>query len=162
MSDALPDRLDGTLFGADQPCFGCGPKHPFGFHLAVERDGDEVVTRFTPGPHHQSAPGIMHGGLVATLADELAGWAIVAQHGKFGFTTEFSARYPRPTRIGVEIEGRARCVAPPRRLVSIETRLLQEGTVVFTGTFRFAVLDRAAAERMLGMTLPEDWVRFSR
>lgn len=78
--------LDGTLFGAEQPCFGCGPVHPFGFRLAFTEEGDELVTRFTPGPHHQVPPGLMHGGLVFTLADELAAWVVIARFGKFGFT----------------------------------------------------------------------------
>ena len=65
------ERLDGHLFGADQPCFGCGPNHPWGFHLAFERDGEAVVTRFVPGDRYQGPPGIMHGGLVMTLADEV-------------------------------------------------------------------------------------------
>ena len=65
------ERMDGHLFGEDQACFGCGPKHPFGFHLKFEREGDQILTRFLPGPQYQGPPGIMHGGLVMTLADEV-------------------------------------------------------------------------------------------
>src|SRR5690242_11060519 len=92
--------LDGTLFGADQMCFGCGPRHPAGFKLRYEREGQGVLTRFTPGEQHQGPPGIMHGGLVSTVADETAAWALIAKTGKFGFTTSFSCRFHRALRIG--------------------------------------------------------------
>ena len=154
--------LDGHLFGPGQPCFGCGPDHPNGMRLTFERDGDEVITRYTPRRDQQSAPNIMHGGLVATLADELAGWALLATSGKFGFTVSFTARYARGVRMGVEIEGRAKLVAPVRRLGDVDVRLLQEGKDVFTGRFRFAVLDRAVAEKLLDGPIPDAWARFCR
>lgn len=156
------EPLDGTLFGEDQPCFGCGPQHPIGMHLKFERDGDEIVSRFTPGENHQGPPGIMHGGLVATFADEVAAWALVAGLGKFGFTVSFDARYRKAVRIGEPIEGRARVEGPARRLVSVDARVLQGGEVAFTGAFKFALLDRQSAERVIGVPLPEAWARWSR
>jgi acyl-coenzyme A thioesterase PaaI-like protein len=77
------ETLDGALFGDDQPCFGCSPQHPVGFRLRFERlEGEAVSTCFTPTADHQGPPGIMHGGLVTTLADELAAWVIIAVLGK--------------------------------------------------------------------------------
>lgn len=159
MSD---EKLDGTLFGADQPCFGCGPAHPIGFRLAFEREGDEVVTRFTPGERYQGPPGIMHGGLVMTLADEVAAWAIIVGLGKFGFTATVACKLHGAIRIGREIEGRGVIKADKRRVVDVGVRLIQDGKDAFTGDFRFVVLDRAGAERMLGGPLPESWQRFAR
>lgn len=161
MSDVV-EPLDGTLFGDDQPCFGCGPKHPNGMHLRFERDGDEVVSRFTPTVLHQGPPGIMHGGLVATFADEVAAWALVVGLGKFGFTVSFDARYRKAVRVGEEIVGRARVVGPAKRLVSVDARVLQGGEVAFTGAFKFALLDRASTERVIGGPLPDAWARWSR
>lgn len=158
----LEGPLDGHVFGAGQPCFGCGPEHPNGMRLTFEREGDEIVTRYTPRRDQQSAPNIMHGGLVATLADELAGWALLAPTGKFGFTVSFQARYARAVRMGVEIEGRGKLVSPPRRLADVDVRLLQEGVEVFTARVRFAVLDRAAAEKLLDGPIPDAWARFCR
>ena len=155
-------QLDGSLFGKDQPCFGCGPEHPFGFHLAFRQEGDEVITRFTPADKYQGAPGIMHGGLVFTLADELAAWVLIARLGKFGFTTRFAGKLQNPTRLGVELEGRASILRSTTRTAEIETRLTQQGKDVFVGTFTFVLLDKGAAEKLLGRSLPAEWARFAR
>jgi uncharacterized protein (TIGR00369 family) len=158
----MSERFDGTMFGQGQPCFGCAPDHAIGFRLTFEREGDEVVTRMTPTERYQGPPGIMHGGLVATLADEVAAWACIVALGKFGFTASFSVRLHQPVRIGKEVEGRARVVKSNPRLVDVEVKVLQEGKLCFGGDFRFVLLDKAGAEKMLGRALPDAWRAFAR
>lgn len=157
----MPD-LDPDLFGPDQPCFGCSPHHPIGFHLRFAREGDEVVTRFVPGEQYQGPPGIMHGGLVATLADELAAWTVIGLLERFGFTASMQLKLRRPVRVGVEVEGRGRIVHDTPRTAQVAVRLLQGGVETLTGELTFAILNRAGAERMLGGPLPEAWRRFAR
>jgi len=162
LSSSVPDALDGSIFGEGQPCFGCAPDHPIGFRLRFARKGDEVVTRFTPTERYQGPPGIMHGGLVATLADELGAWAVIALLDKFGFTAEMSCRWRAPVRVGRELEGRARVLKGGARVVTIAVALRQDGAEVYEAELRFVILDRAGAEKMLGGPLPEAWGRFAR
>jgi acyl-coenzyme A thioesterase PaaI-like protein len=156
--------LDGTLFGPAQPCFGCGPDHPNGFRLRFDFDEerDEVVTRFMPGELHQGPPGVMHGGLVFTLADELAAWAIIVKLGKFGFTARFAGKLQKPTRLGLELTGRSRLLKSTSRTAEVEVKLSQAGEQVYEGTFTFVVLDRGATEKMIGRELPPGWEKFAR
>lgn len=156
------ETIDGTLFGERNRCFGCGPDHPHGFRLAFRVEGEEVVTNFVPGEGHESAPTVMHGGLVTTVADELAGWALIALRDKFGFTGKMKSRFPRPTRIGRPVEGRARIVRESARLVDVEVRMIQDGVDCFTSEMTFVILDQAGAEKMLGGPVPESWQRFFR
>lgn len=156
------EPLDGRLFGEGQPCFGCSPTHPHGFHLKYERDGEDVLTRFVPGQLHQGPVGIMHGGLVSTLADETAAWAVIAKTGKFGFTTSFSARLHKAVRIGVEVEARGTVISENRRVVKSSVVLRQNGEACFTGDFIFVLLDKASAEKLMGGPIPEAWERFCR
>lgn len=158
----MTEELDGTLFGPDQPCFGCAPDHPIGFRLTLRREDDAVTTRFTPGARYQGPPGIMHGGLVATLADEIGAWTVIALESRFGFTAEMSGRLIQPIRIGVEVVGRGRISKPGSRVLGVEVELEQSGERAYTGALKFVVLDRAGAERMLGTDLPEAWSRFAR
>jgi acyl-coenzyme A thioesterase PaaI-like protein len=155
-------ELDPHTFGPGQPCFGCSQDHPVGFRLRFAREGDEVVTRFVPGDRYQGPPGIMHGGLVTTLADEVAAWAVVGLLGKFGFTAQMHTKLLRPVRIGVELEGRARIFRETSRTVRVDVRLLQSDAEACTGEFSFVLMDQSGAERMLGGPVPEAWKRFCR
>jgi acyl-coenzyme A thioesterase PaaI-like protein len=169
------NAFDGTLFGPGQPCFGCSPDHPAGFRLSFteELDAEEpsepgkprepaLVTRFTPRASDQGPPGVMHGGLVLTLADELAAWALVARLGKFGFTARVNAKLLRPTRVGAEVVGRARITRSTGRTAEVHVQLAQAGVETFHGELTFALLDRAAAEKLMGRPLPEAWAKYSR
>jgi acyl-coenzyme A thioesterase PaaI-like protein len=162
MSLAPHEPLDGHLFGPGQPCFGCSPDHPTGLRLRFERQGDEIVTHFVPGAQHQGPVGVMHGGLVSTLADEVAAWAVIGLVGKFGFTASFEAKLHRPVRIGVPLVGRSRITRDARRILEVGVRIVQSEHDAFTGQFKFVVLDRAGAEAMMGGPIPDAWQRFCR
>ena len=159
---ALLGPLDGHVFGAGQPCYGCGPQHTSGFRLAFERDGDAVVTTVRPGDHHQGAPGLLHGGLAALLCDEIAAWAIIAKPGKFAFTTTMNVRYTGPLRVSDDIVGRGWVVRDGRRMVETAATLSQGGVVAVEAELKFVVLDRKGTEKLLMSELPPDWVKFVR
>jgi acyl-coenzyme A thioesterase PaaI-like protein len=154
--------LDGSIFGPTKPCFGCGPQHPYGFHLRYQREAGGVVATFTPGDKYQGPPGIMHGGLVSTVADETAAWALIERTGKFGFTTSFEAKLRRPVRIGVETLARGEVTRESSRIVKSAVVISQKGEECFLGDFTFVLLDKAGAEKLLEGPMPEAWLRFCR
>lgn len=153
--------LDPHVFGDQSPCFGCAPHHPIGFQLRFQRVGDVVATRWTPADRYQGPPGILHGGLVTTLADELAAWTVVGLKERMGFTASLEGRLKRPVRVGQEVLGVGRIVADKRRLVDVAIELQQDGEVAFAGSFVFVILDRKGAERLIG-AMPDAWERFCR
>src|SRR5689334_18682568 len=128
-------KLDPNVFGPESPCFGCSPHHAHGFHLTFERIGNEVVTKFTPRPQDQGPPGVMHGGLVTTLGDEIAAWTVIGMKERFGFTAAIEARLSAPIRIGTEVIGKGRIDSETSRFLKIAVELAQQGNVAFRGTF---------------------------
>ena len=157
----LEEPLDGRLFERN-PCWGCSPTHPFGLRLELRREGDEVVTEIQPSEMHQGPPGLMHGGLVFALADEVGAWAVLAATSKFGFTAAFEGKLLKPVRIGQPIEARGRIVKASRRVVDTAVRVIQGGSDVLAAQVRFVLVDESGAERLLGGPVPEAWKRFSR
>lgn len=154
--------LDPNSFGPDQPCFGCSQTHPIGFRLRFSTEGEEIRTKFLPTEQYQGPPGIMHGGLVTTLADEIAAWSLIGLLGKFGFTAAMNCRLHGPVRIGVEVLGTGTIIQSSSRIVKVKVTLVQEGVRAFSGDFTFAILDRAKAEQLIRGPLPEAWQRFAR
>ncbi|HYR69689.1 MAG TPA: PaaI family thioesterase [Candidatus Dormibacteraeota bacterium] len=56
----------------DAMCFCCGPKNPIGLKLEFETTADgRMRTIWTPRREHQGFKDIVHGGLVATVLDEV-------------------------------------------------------------------------------------------
>ena len=149
--------LDPYTFGPDQLCFGCGPHNDEGLRLRFERDGDSIVTTFTPRPTQAGPPGVLHGGLQATIADEVAGWGLVGLKGRMGFTTSMHVRYMRPVRLGIPIEARAKIVSEEGDIVTLRVTLRQDGKTGCRAKVSYALVTAEAAEATLGVPMDPTW-----
>ncbi|MGH2486393.1 MAG: PaaI family thioesterase, partial [Ktedonobacterales bacterium] len=69
-ADTTPinDRLNDS--SAYQQCFACGQRNDIGLRLVFRREGEVIVTEYTPDARYQGFPGVAHGGVIATLLDE--------------------------------------------------------------------------------------------
>jgi uncharacterized protein (TIGR00369 family) len=83
-------------------CFVCGDSNAIGLNLRFETDGHVVRTRFTPRPEHIGFKQVVHGGIIATLLDEIMVWACLAQTRRFAYCAELTLRYLNPLRPGEE------------------------------------------------------------
>ncbi|HWY74116.1 MAG TPA: PaaI family thioesterase [Verrucomicrobiae bacterium] len=81
-------------------CFVCGESNPFGLRMRFETDGRIVQARFTLRPEHIGFRGTIHGGITATILDEIMVWACAVQTGRFAVCAELNVRYLSPIRPG--------------------------------------------------------------
>jgi acyl-coenzyme A thioesterase PaaI-like protein len=68
--------------------------------MQVWRDGDRVRTRQVFDPRHVGAPGIAHGGAVATVLDDLFGFVLYVV-GDLAVTRHLEVGYLAPVLLGV-------------------------------------------------------------
>ena len=66
----------------ENPCFGCGPRHPRGLRLSFERRGRQVVCTHTPLKDEVGWPGYMHPGLHFMVLRETSYWGALELGGK--------------------------------------------------------------------------------
>ena len=91
-------------------------------------DDGSVVGDVTLRPIHEGPPGVVHGGWVATLLDQLLGHANAAA-GVGGFTAELTVHYRRPTPYGVPLVVRARNDSVNGRRVRASGEIVADGVV---------------------------------
>src|ERR1051326_6559359 len=84
-------------------CFVCGESNPAGLNLRFETDGRIVQAHFTPRPEHIGFKETVHGGLIATVLDEIMVWACAVRTKKFAFCAEFTVRFLHPLMPGQEV-----------------------------------------------------------
>lgn len=84
-------------------CFVCGESNPLGLKLRFETDGRIVQARFRPRPEHIGFKNVVHGGLIATVLDEIMVWACAVQTRQFAFCAEFNVRFLNPLPPGEEV-----------------------------------------------------------
>ena len=55
-------------------CFGCAPNNESGLKMEFYEDGDEIVSKWVPEARFQGWLNTLHGGIQATLLDEICAW----------------------------------------------------------------------------------------
>jgi acyl-coenzyme A thioesterase PaaI-like protein len=92
-----------------QMCFVCGLENPIGLKLAFYEDREgQVFALFTPEDQHEGYPGILHGGIITALLDEILGRvAIARQHWVMTVRLNVRFRFPTPTNQTLLVAGEA-------------------------------------------------------
>ncbi|MGP4011141.1 PaaI family thioesterase [Streptomyces sp. NPDC002814] len=109
-----PGELLGAHYGQ---CFGCGGEQAHGLHLEARAgEGVSLTAEFTVRTAHQGAPGLAHGGVLASALDEALGslnWLLrtIAVTGRL--ETDFVA----PVAVGTTLHLTAEVVAVAGRKI---------------------------------------------
>jgi acyl-coenzyme A thioesterase PaaI-like protein len=91
-----------------QRCFVCGQHNPYGLHLVFRLENNSIVADFQPREEHQGFPGIIHGGIVASILDEALGrTSILAEQPEWTMTGRLEVRYRRYVPYGQVLRVRA-------------------------------------------------------
>lgn len=104
--------VKGELQPNSRMCFICGLENPVGLKLRIyEVEPGVVETTYTAPEHFQGYPGVLHGGIIATIIDEVSGRALMGplDHPRFMFTAKLEVKYRRNVPIGkpLRIVGRS-------------------------------------------------------
>jgi uncharacterized protein (TIGR00369 family) len=99
--------LSETILLAPNPtnrCFGCGGANDAGMKLTFAQDHEKrrIVGRFVLGERYQGGGGMAHGGIIATLLDEVMGKVCRFREVR-AVTAELNVEYLKPVNVENEI-----------------------------------------------------------
>src|SRR3984885_10256779 len=85
-------------------CFGCGGGNPRGMKLTFEQDdaARTIIGRFRLGAEYQGAFGIIHGGVIAVVLDEVMG-KVCRFRGVRAVTAEMNVEYLKPIWVDTDL-----------------------------------------------------------
>jgi uncharacterized protein (TIGR00369 family) len=115
-------------------CFICGVQNPVGLKMVIYNDLDnrQIVSTVIVPEHFQGYPGVVHGGIVATMLDEVAGRALLldGSDDNLMVTVKLEVKYrqPTPTLTPLKVIGRVINASSSRAKVCGEIQL-PDGTV---------------------------------
>lgn len=77
-------------------CFGCSPNNTVGLTLSMHQIENGLVSTFRLPERFESYPGVIHGGIVSTVLDEVMGNVIAVLDEKLCFTITLRVKYLAP------------------------------------------------------------------
>ncbi len=139
-------------------CFLCGKDNPIGLHMHwVENRENKTITAEVIVPETmRSYPGIVHGGIVATILDETSGRAILLynEYDNLMVTLKLEVIYKQvtPTNTPLRAVGRVKKPGSSKAIVEADI-ILPDGTVSATAT---AIIMRPPNKALLGADPAEE------
>ncbi len=122
-------------------CFACGSLNEGGLHLQLHLEHERSWAELTLDDRFEGWAGIAHGGIIATILDEVMAWALVAEES-WGVTARMTIDYKRPVMVGESIRGEGWIVRSRRRLVETAGRVVgADGTLLATAEAVYVAAD---------------------
>jgi uncharacterized protein (TIGR00369 family) len=117
-----PYAIPGSL---EYQCFGCSPNNEIGLRLEFWDAGEYVTAKWMPRKSLEGFRNVLHGGIQATLLDEIASWVVQTRCKTVGVTSSMDIKYRGPVLVSEgEITLRARIKEAGTRIAIIEAELL--------------------------------------
>ena len=146
---------DGRRYAfADHNCFACGGANPIGMRLHIELGDGLARTTWVVGDDYVGWSDKAHGGIIATLLDEVMAWA-PSSFDSWAVTAEMSVRYRSPATPGEELRAEGRVIERRRRIYEVrgevrggDGRLVAEGSGRYLGA---SPSDKAALKDRYGL-----------
>ncbi|MEG2070913.1 MAG: PaaI family thioesterase, partial [Bacteroidales bacterium] len=111
----------------DYYCFACSPHNPIGLQLKFYENGDYVEATWNPKQFYEGYPGVIHGGIQATLLDEIAAWVVYIKAKTSGVTSRISMKYRKPVDSKQDkITVKAKLRETKKNICYIEAQLINE------------------------------------
>jgi acyl-coenzyme A thioesterase PaaI-like protein len=127
-------------------CFGCAPHNQSGLKLEFWEDGDDVLATWEPVNGMMGWHNVVHGGIQATLMDEVSGWLVYVKCATAGVTAEMNVKFRKPLHVDM---GRVtvRCKLKERnsRFATISAVIERDGVVYAQAELRFFLIDGKTA-----------------
>ncbi len=125
----------------DSYCFACGALNPIGLRMEVSYLENKATSRLSLQKEFQGWSDIVHGGVVATILDEIMAHAVMHYVGN-SVTTSLQITYRARLDVGQEIEAAGYVVEKKSRVAVArgEIRGADTDKIIATGESRFLLV----------------------
>jgi acyl-coenzyme A thioesterase PaaI-like protein len=121
-------ETDGVRYEfAAHNCFACGTLNAQGLQLTLHLEPGRSWTELEVDRRFEGWDGIAHGGITATILDEVMAWSLVASDN-WGVTARLAVQFRRPVPIATRIRAEGWITTERRRVVETAARLVDVAT----------------------------------
>jgi uncharacterized protein (TIGR00369 family) len=123
-------------------CFGCGTLNANGLQVVHHVEPGQSWTELALDRRFEGWQGVVHGGILCTILDEVMAWALVGDD-KWGVTARLSVEFKRPVEVGRRIRAIGTVSRARRRLIETTGQILDldSGAILATATGLYLAAD---------------------
>lgn len=111
----------------DHNCFGCGAQNPVGLHLNFFRlpNDEGAWASWMPMKDYEGYNGMIHGGIICTLLDEIMAWSLYAR-STWAVTARMQTAFRAPVVLGEPVRLVGKVTRDRGRVLEIRGEIRRE------------------------------------
>ncbi len=141
-------------------CFGCSDRNDSGLQMEFYEEGEYIISKWQPKADFQGYFDILHGGIQATMIDEISSWVVFVKCKTAGVTSSLNVKYKRPVYVNKDgtITLKAKLSRMRRNIAIIKVSLFdQEDRLCAEGEVNFFTFHKDKAKKELSYPEPDEF-----
>ncbi|MBN2810020.1 MAG: PaaI family thioesterase [Deltaproteobacteria bacterium] len=141
----------------DKYCFACGTENNFGLQMQFSSNETQVKSVLTLPDHTRGWCNLVHGGILATILDEIMSWTAIYLTRHFILTRNIEISFKKPVFIGTPLTATGSIIARDGKKALLGAQIHDDsGTLCCTAEAGFVLYTQAEFARM--NIIPHDFL----
>ena len=144
----------------DHNCFACSSRNQIGIKLEIVQNDENCFSDFILSNDYTGFPNIIHGGIQATVIDEVGFWAMYNKYKTIGFTTRMTLDYLNKLEANTKLRAIATKIERNNTLVNVEVKILNKDNAVGTiGNLNYKLVNDILLKKYFGKKFYEEYIK---
>ena len=140
-------------------CFVCSDTNPIGLNLDIQFGKDSAYAFFNLSNLYSGFPSVVHGGIQATIIDEIGFWAMFNTIKRLGFTKSLSVEYLSKIEVNKELNAVGKIIEATDDLVSVEVEILSDSNSKTRGIVEYKLISDNVIKKYFGLEFHQNFNR---
>ncbi len=147
----------------DHNCFACSSRNQIGLKLEIVQNDENCFSDFILSNDYTGFPNIIHGGIQATVIDEVGFWAMYNKYKTIGFTTRMTLDYLNKLEANTKLRAIATKIERNNTLVNVEVKILNKDNAVGTiGNLNYKLVNDILLKKYFGKKFYEEYIKIKK
>jgi len=141
----------------DKTCFACGTENIFGLKMTFSSNGKQLRSLLTVPEHTRGWSNLVHGGILATILDEIMSWTAIQLTSHFILTRNLNVEFKKPVFIGSQLTATGEIIERSEKNATLSAQIQDDsGVLCCTGRSSFALFTQEEFARL--NIIPENYL----
>jgi hypothetical protein len=137
-------------------CFGCSPKNDHGLQLRFYLSEKGCFAEYAVPDYFCGFSRWTHGGIIASMLDEVAAWSIISHLFKVGITQEIKTKFLNPVPANTQIRVEGEIVRSDEKSAVVKSRIIsKDGILLAKAVSQWSLPSTSTLAKVAGMDKEE-------
>jgi len=133
-------------------CFGCSPTNNHGLQLRFYLSNKGCFAEYAVPDYFCGFNQWVHGGIIASMLDEVAAWSIISNLFKVGITREITTKFLNPVQAKTQIRIEGEILSSDEKSAVVQSRIIsKKGLLLAKAESKWSLPSTSTLAKIAGM-----------